>query len=484
MNCKYSALLTDFYELAMMRGFHEINADRKAVFDMFFRRQPFDGGYAVFAGLEPMLKALENFVFSADDISYLKSLNYFPDKFLEYLKTFRFTGEIWAMPEGTPVFPNEPLIRVHSTMLEAQLIEPILLNYINFQTLIATKTSRVVQASGEKSVLEFGLRRAQGADGAISASRAAYVGGAMATSNVLAGKMYNIPVKGTMAHSWVMSFDSEIEAFEKFAEFYPHDCVLLVDTYDTLRSGVPNAAKIFKKLKDKGINNYGIRLDSGDLAFLSIEARKILIKEGVGNAKIFASNELDEFVIEQLKHENAEIDAYGVGTRMVTGGDDPALSGVYKLAAKQEGDVIVPSMKMTNNPGKMSNPGIKNVFRIFDEAGFMTADLVHLEDSKEEIEKIISDGKPIRLNHPTMEYTHLDLWNYGKVVQMLYPVMKNGKICVELPDLKQIQTYGKEMLAKLDKSYKRLLNPHIYKVSISNNLKNTRTEIIKKHSNL
>lgn len=481
MKCSYSALMTDFYELTMMQGFLEKDPDRQAVFDMFYRRQPFGGGYAVFAGLEPLLAALENFSFSDSDIDYIRSLNYFSDSFIGYLKDFRFRGEIHSVKEGTVVFPNEPLMRVKGTLLETQIIEPLLLNFINFQTLIATKSARVCSVAGDASVMEFGLRRAQGTDGALSAARASFIGGVNATSNVLAGKEYGIPVKGTMAHSWVMSFESELAAFEAFAAMYPDDCILLADTYDTLASGVPNALKVFAGLKAAGHKNYGIRLDSGDLSFLSREARRIFDSEGFPDARIVASNDLDEWIIEQLSREGASIDAYGVGTRLVTADKDPSLTGVYKLAAKEDDGRFVSAMKITNNPEKMSNPGIKNVYRFYGEDGMMLSDLILLEESMDEVDELIAEKKPIRLNHPSIEYSFKTLENYAEARLLLGKVMENGRRTEPGADLKSIQAHAKAELSALHGTYKRFLNPHIYKVSLSNNLKKLKMSIIKEH---
>ena len=481
MKCTYSALLTDFYELTMMQGFYDQNFNRRTVFDMFFRRQPFGGGYAVCAGIEPMLEAVQNFQFSSDDIAYLEGLKCFSDPFLEYLSNFRFTGDIQAVKEGSVVFPNEPLIRVSGTLLETQLIEPLLLNIVNFQTLIATKAARVCWSAKGAAVMEFGLRRAQGTDGAISASRASYIGGAKVTSNVLAGKLYDIPVSGTMAHSWIMSFDNELEAFEAFAEMYPDNCILLADTYDTINSGVPNAIKVLKKLKEKGHKNYGIRLDSGDLSFLSRKARKIFDANGLPEAKIVASNDLDEWVISQMDHEGACIDAYGVGTRLVTADKDSSLTGVYKLAAKEEKDgSFTPTMKMTNNPEKMSNPGIKNAYRFYDAEGSMMADLVFLESNMQKINELIAENKTLRLNHPSIEYSYKTLSGYARAELLLENVMKDGKVTMESRSLSDIRNYASDQIGALHDTYKRLLNPHIYKVSISNELKELKTALISK----
>lgn len=482
MERQVSALLTDFYELTMMQGFFKKEPERRAVFDMFFRRQPFAGGYAVFAGLEPLLEAVENYKFSDDDIKYLQFLNTFTDDFIDYLRNFRFSGDIYAVQEGTVVFPSEPLIRVEGTLLEAQIIEPLLLNFINFQTLIATKSARVCSAAGKSAVMEFGLRRAQGVNGALAAARASFVGGAKATSNVLAGKLYGIPVKGTMAHSWVMSFTSELESFEAFADIYPDDCILLADTYDTLKSGVPNAINVFKKLKAQGHKNYGIRLDSGDLSFLSREARNAFDKAGLPEAKIIASNDLDEWIIEQLTREGACIDAYGVGTRLVTADKDPSLTGVYKLAAKEDNGEFLPAMKITNNPEKMSNPGIKNVLRFYNEDGTMVSDLIVLENEIGNLLELIEAKKPIKFNHPSIEYSYKTIENYGKVKLLLSKVMENGKRSVKSRNIHEIQEHSFGELASLDGTYKRFLNPHIYKVSLSTELKKLKMSLVKDYS--
>ncbi|MDC7127352.1 MAG: nicotinate phosphoribosyltransferase, partial [Spirochaetales bacterium] len=361
-----SALLTDLYELTMMQGYFFKKNNPDVVFEMFFRRNPFKGGYTVFAGLEPLLTRLSNLHFDNDDIEYLKGTGIFKDSFLNYLKDFKFTGDIFSVDEGTIVFPGEPLITVKANLMEAQLIESFLLNTVNFQTLIATKSSRVYSASSEGMIMEFGLRRAQGIDGALSAARASYIGGASATSNTLAGKLYDIPVSGTMAHSWVMSFDSELESFRKYAEIYPSNAIFLIDTYDSLGSGIENAIIVGKELKAKGYN-FGVRIDSGDLQYLSEEIRKRLDAEGLPDAFIAVSNDLNEHIIRQLVRDGAPINSWGVGTQLVTGGDDSSLTGVYKIVAKQQGDKLVPTIKLSNNPEKTTNPGFKQVYRFYDK---------------------------------------------------------------------------------------------------------------------
>ncbi len=479
INC-YSPLRTDFYELTMMQGYFKEQRDSRAVFDYFFRRNPFNGGYAIFAGLDTLLENLQNLRFQEDELAYLRSLKQFDEDFLEYLSQFRFNGDIFSMPEGSLAFANEPILRIEGTLLETQLIEPMLLNLLNFQTLIATKTARVFEASHHGSIMEFGLRRAHGPNGALYASRAAFIGGASASSNVEAGYLFHIPVRGTMAHSWIMSYPDELSAFRAYARLYPENCTLLVDTYHTLESGLPNALIVLNELKAAGYEGFGIRLDSGDLDFLSKKARKILNEGGVPEARITVSNELDEYVIDHLVHENAPIDKWGVGTRMVTGGDDASLSGVYKLAARQSNGALLPAMKLTNNPEKMSNPGVKNTARFFDETGQALADLVFLESERESLEENISKRKPILFHHPHIDYAQFTLKNYARSEILLQPVMKSGQPLQDKSPLPNLQKRCKSSLESLDGTSKRLLNPHIYKVSISSNLKEMKSEFIKK----
>jgi nicotinate phosphoribosyltransferase len=441
---------------------------------MFFRRQPFNGGFSVFAGLEDLLSVLENLHFSEEDIAYLESLGMFRQDFLDFLREFRFHGDIYAVDEGTAVFPHEPLIRVHATLMEAQLIESVLLNVVNFQTLIATKTARIYLAANHGKVAEFGLRRAQGIDGAVSASRAAYIGGAAATSNVYAGKRFNIPVTGTMAHSWVMAFDDEREAFERFAELYPDAAVLLIDTYDTLDSGIPNAIEIGKRLKEKG-KPFGVRLDSGDIQYLSIQVRKALDRAGLTDATIAASNELNEDIIHQLVSAGTPIDLWGVGTHMVTGGSQSSFSGVYKLAAKEVDGEYQPTMKVSDNPEKSTNPGIKQVHRFLDEEGSPIADLITFDDDG------IDGEHTYTFHHPYVDYRHFSMKPRGPVVPLLKQRMKDGAVVGPQPSLAEIQALARENLDALDQTFRRIINPHIYKVSISDTVKNTKGAMLEKY---
>jgi nicotinate phosphoribosyltransferase len=469
LNC---AMLTDLYELTMMQGYFLQKHDPLSVFEMFFRRAPFNGGFAVFAGLETLLKNIANLHFEAEDLEYLSRQKVFRKSFLDYLRDFKFRGQIHAVEEGTVVFPNEPLIRVKAPLIEAQFLESLLLNIINFQTLVATKAARIYLASEGGAILEFGMRRAHGVNGALGATRAAFIGGAAGTSNTLAGKLYDIPVKGTMAHSWIMSFESELDAFQKYADVYPDGCILLIDTYDTLKSGLDNAIKIGKRLQEQGHDSFGVRLDSGDLEYLSKRVREGLDRAGLKNAKIAASNELDEGIIHQLITEKAPIDIWGVGTHLVTAKSDPALTGVYKLMAKEVDGKFVPTIKVSNNPEKISDPGIKQVNRFYNGTGAPIADLLTLEGER------LEAGAPRRFFHPRYPYRFIDVVDYKRIEPLLQPVMKDGRILADSPDLKTIQQRTKTNLAALDDTYKRLINPHVYKVSLSEKLKDLKFGMI------
>ncbi len=482
MNKPGLGLLTDLYELTMMQGYYFAHPKQRAVFDMFFRRQPFGGGFTIFAGLEPLIDAVVNITFTDEDIEYLESLKTFKKEFLEYLSQYRFTGDIYAVREGSIVFPHEPIIRVQGGLVEAQLLESIVLNFVNFQTLIATKTARIVVAANGGNVIEFGLRRAHGIDGAISAARAAHIGGASSTSNVFAGKKYNIAVRGTMAHSWVMSFDSEKEAFEQYAAEYPENCILLVDTFDTLKSGIPNAIGVFKKLKKKGYRDFGVRLDSGDLGYLSKQARKMFDEHELREAKIYASNELDEWIINQIVKNGAPIDAWGVGSKLVTGDRDPSLTGVYKIVAKSDGKKLQPVIKISNNPDKITNPGVKNIFRFYDKDKTMIADLIFLEEEKEPLLGEIKKKRPLKFNHPSIDHAFFYCEKYAGTKTLLEPIVVDGKKTMKPRSIKEIQNYTKDEIKSIDQTYKRLLNPHVYKVSLSNNLKKLKSKLIKKYS--
>ncbi|GHV39366.1 nicotinate phosphoribosyltransferase [Spirochaetia bacterium] len=476
----YSALFCDFYSLTMAHGYWKKNINHRSVFEMFFRRQPFGNGFTIFAGLATFMENLHNFHYSAEDIAYLRSLKILDGAFIDYLADFRFTGSVCAVDEGSVVFPHEPLIRVEGNMIECQLIEGMLLNTINFQSLIATKTARVWLASGKGSVMEFGLRRAQGPDGGMSASRAAFIGGAAGSSNTLAGKTYGIPVLGTMAHAWVMAFPGEEEAFQAYADIYPDKSVFLIDTYDTLKSGVLNAIKVGRKLAEKG-KNFGVRLDSGDIHYLSVEVRKILDAAGFQNAAITVSNDLDESIIQTLTNAGAPINSWGVGTQMVTGGTEAAFSGVYKLAAREDATgKLIPAIKFSDNPEKTTNPGVKQVWRIKDQSGMAVADVLSLEqpvfaEEGPEESDILEKGKRYSFWHPAADYRHFYHEITGTAECLLKPVTG------DLPSLAEIRSRVEQELDSLDSSYKRLLNPHVYKVSVTTRLRNLKLDLIKNY---
>lgn len=456
-------LLTDFYELTMMNGYLKCGtAERKAVFDVFYRGV---GGfsYAVAAGLEQVVEYVENLHFSDDDIEYLRSLNQFGEDFLTALKNFKFTGDIKAIPEGTIVFPYEPLLTVTATLFESQLVETALLTFLNHQTLIATKALRLCEST-KGQILEFGLRRAQNADAGIYGARAAYIGGCRQTSNVLAGKMFDIAVKGTHAHSWVMSFPDELTAFRKYAEIYPDGCLLLVDTYDTLKSGVPNAIKVFDELTAKGYRPLGIRLDSGDLAYLSKRARAMLDAAGYDYVKIFASGDIDEDVLLALQAQDAKIDIFGIGTRLITSYTNPSLGGVYKLAAMEnEKGELDPKIKVSNTPAKITNPGLKKVVRIYDADNMAAADLICLEDD------VFDESKPLTIFHPEQIWKKTTFEKYH-IEELMVDVFKGGKLVYKLPSLAEIGKRLDEQAASFYPEYLRVVNTQEYKVDLSQRL--------------
>ena len=457
-------MMTDLYQLTMMYGYYRFNmTENEAVFDLFFRQRD-NSAYAIMAGTESVIDYINNLRFDKEDIAYLRSLNLFNEGFLEELSRLRFTGEIYGMPEGSVVFPYEPLLRVRAPIMQAQLVETALLNLVNHQTLIATKAARVVHAAAGDVVMEFGLRRAQGPDAGVYGARAAMIGGCTGTSNVLTGQLFDVDVMGTHAHSWVMSFPTELDAFRAYAEIFPTSCMLLVDTYDTLGSGVPNAIKVFDELKAKGHKPIGIRLDSGDLAYLSKRARAMLDAAGYPDAKICASGDLDETVIRDLKTQGARIDTWGVGTKLITSLDCPALGGVYKLAAEVVNGEIIPKIKLSENVVKMTNPGYKKVLRLYNKNnGMALADLIALEG------ETIDETKPLRIYHPEQRNKTKVLTNFT-VREMLVPLFVNGKQVYTPPAMSEIQQYERAELATFWEESKRLLNPHVYKVDLSDKL--------------
>ena len=470
-----SFLFTDLYELTMAQGYFFGTRSEHVVFNMFFRRQPFDGGFAVFAGLEDLLDTLEELRFSEDDCAYLESLGLFRAEFLEYLRDFRFQGTVDAVKEGTVVFPHEPLVQVSGKLVECQIIESLLLNTVNYQTLIATKTARIVHAAQGGAVLEFGMRRAQGPDGAMTAARAAYIGGASATSNTLAGKRYGIPVKGTMAHSWIMAFQDEYQAFRAYADLYPDASVFLIDTYETLGSGIDSAIKVGLEMKEQG-QKMGVRLDSGDLDYLSHQVRRRLDAAGLEDARITVSNELNEQIIAQLVATGAPIDAWGVGTKLVTGEGDPSLTGVYKLVAVgPDAENLTPVIKVSNTPEKTTNPGAKKLYRLEDHDGHPLGDLIALAS-----DELPEEGQ-MTLFHPGNEHQYYRLTADVVKRPLLQCVMKDGIRLHEREDLTSLQARCKHELELLDATYKRVINPHVYKVSLSPALKTLKFGMIDRH---
>lgn len=469
------SLLTDLYQLTMVGGYYLLGKkEQKANFDYFFRKIPEEGGFCVAAGLEQVIQYIQNIHFSPEDMHYLKSLNLFPPGVLDYFRGLRFTGDLYAVPEGTLVFPQEPIVRVTAPLPEAQIIETALLNILNFQTLVATKAARVCIAADEDPVIEFGVRRAQGPDGGLTAARAAYIGGASATSNLMAGRVFGIPVRGTLAHSWVESFPTELESFQAYAKIYPRNCILLVDTYDTLRSGVPNAIRVGKELREKNQGDLaGIRLDSGDLTFLSREARKMLDETGFVRAHILGSSDLDEWLIESIKKQGAEIDAWGVGTRLVTSYSCPALGGVYKLSAVFEDGHLRPKLKVSDDPEKTTNPGVKKVIRFYDEKNFMRGDVIAFED------ETFPQGQPVKVFHPMLSHISKIYPGHFRREEILIPIIKDGKLVYQLPTLKEIQEKTLKSLPGLRPEHKRLQNPHIYHVSLGEKLFQKKQELIK-----
>lgn len=471
-------LLTDLYELTMMQGYFKNPTDQVVVFDAFYRKNPCEGGYAIAAGLEQIIEYVRHLHFAPDDIDYLRSLNIFDTDFLEYLRGFHFTGDIYAVPEGTVVFPREPLLKVIAPVMEAQLIETAILNLLNHQSLIATKASRVVYAAKGDGVMEFGLRRAQGPDAGLYGARAAMIGGCIGTSNVLTGQMFQVPVKGTHAHSWIMSFPDEYTAFKTYAELYPNACILLVDTYDVLNSGVPNAIRVFREMKEAGheMKGYGIRIDSGDLAYLSKQAYKMLDEAGFGDAIISASSDLDEYLIESLKAQGAKINSWGVGTNLITCQDNPAFGGVYKLAAiKDKNDQdFVPKIKLSENVEKVTNPGNKTIYRIYDKkTGKIRADLICLANETFDPEKDMIIFDPMA----TWKKTKIAGGSYT-LRELLVPVFQKGECVYTSPTVMEIKDICKKELDTLWDETRRFVNPQEVYVDLSDKLFKIKSELL------
>lgn len=466
-------MLTDLYQLTMMNGYYNKNIHNdEAVFDVFFRKNVCEGGYTIVCGMEEVIEYIEGLKFTEEDIEYLKSLNLFQEEFIDFLRDFKFTGDIYSVEDGTVMFPGEPILTVKAPLYQAQLIETAILSIVNFMTLIATKASRVCNAAKGDSVLEFGLRRAQGPQAGLYGAKAAIIGGCAGTSNVLTGKLFDVPISGTHAHSWVQKFDTELEAFRAYADLYPDKCLLLIDTYDVLGSGIENAITVFKELKEKGHSPIGVRLDSGDLAYLSREVRKRLDEEGFESAKIVASNDLDEYTITSLKQEGAVIDMWGVGTKLITSYDYPSLGGVYKLAATSDkSGNLVPKIKISENPEKINNPGFKKVVRIYNSQGKAEADLIMLRGEE------IDTQKPLEIFDPVYTWKRKTFENYT-IREMLTPLFKNGKCVRDKKSVQEVKEYAKSELSKIWDQYKRIKNPHIYKVDLSNGLWTLKNDMV------
>lgn len=477
MKTKNHTLLCDFYELTMANGYFNTGMSEEiAYFDVFFRNVPDGGGFAIAAGLEQVIEYIENLHFTPEDIEFLRKKNIFSENFLNYLKDFKFTGDIWAIPEGTPIFPHEPILTVRAPAIEAQFVETFILLSLNHQSLIATKANRIVRAASGRPVAEFGSRRAQGADAAILGARASYIGGCKSTACTESDRDYNIPTSGTMAHSWVQMFDSEYEAFKTYCEQYPNSATLLVDTYNVLESGVPNAIKAIKEvLIPKGINNYGIRLDSGDITYLSNKAREMLDEAGLPNCKIVASNSLDEYIIRDIIMQGAKIDAFGVGERMITAKSEAVFGGVYKLAAKEtKNGKIIPKIKISENPGKITNPHFKKVYRLFEnKTGKAIADLICVYDEK------ISADKPLTIFDPEHTWKTKTITDFN-IKELQTQIFKNGKLVYENPDINTIQQYCGEQVDTLWSEVMRFENPHTYYVDLSQKLWDIKNDLLKK----
>lgn len=468
-----SGLFTDFYELTMAEGFFKNNHNPNTVFEMFYRNAPLNSGYAIFVGIDEVVDNIEHLHFSNSDIAYLKRLGVFSSDFLDYLKNFRFSGDVYAFDEGEVCFPREPLLRVEAPLLEACLIETMLLNSINFQTLIATKASRLKTASGGRAIMEFGMRRAASGTASVLASRAAIIGGADSTSNTFAAKEFALKPSGTMSHAWVMSFESELEAFRTFASLFPDNAILLIDTYDTLKSGIENAIIVGKEQKAKG-KSIGVRIDSGDLAYLSKKIREKLNSAGLTDAKICLSNDIDENVLRELFISEAEVDAFGIGTKLVA--DGATLGGVYKMVAKEGENGFENVLKMSNSAEKLTLPGAHSVRRIYDASGHPLSDYISLKSEMEP-----KNNEPLRLHHSVydLEEQSIEAFKYSE--ELLKLKLKNGITVQKKRSVNRIKRDSAKSLSRFDESYKRLINPHIYKVSISTLLKNERNRLVNEY---
>ena len=478
MRANNLTLLTDLYELTMMQGYFKNPTNQTVIFDMFYRNNPNGGGFAICAGLEQMIEYIENLRFTEEDITYLRSLGIFEEDFLEYLSSFKFTGDIYAIPEGTVIFPREPMVKVIAPIMEAQLVETAILNIMNHQSLIATKANRIVRAAQGRAVMEFGSRRAQGADGAVMGSRAAYIGGCVGTACTLSDRDFKIPALGTMAHSWVQLFDSELEAFRAYAKAYPTNCLLLVDTYNVLKSGVPNAIRVFDEvLKPLGMRPAGIRIDSGDITYLSCKARKMLDEAGYPDCKICASNSLDEYIIRDMIMQGAQVDTFGVGERLITASSEPVMGGVYKLSAIEHPDgTVIPKIKISENVSKITNPCFKGLWRLFDrESDKAIADVITLAD------EIIDDTRSYDIFDPEHVWKRKTVENFH-AEPMRVKLFEHGKKVYHSPELSQIRAFCEKEVDRLWTEVKRFENPHHYYVDLSPRLWNEKNRLLSEHS--
>ena len=472
-------MLCDFYELTMGNGYFESGfQDRITYFDVFFRNVPDNGGFAIAAGLEQAVRYLQDLHFDEADIEYLRGRNQFSEGFLNYLRDFHFTGDVWAVPEGTPIFPREPIMTVRAPAIQAQLVETFLLLTLNHQSLIATKANRVTRAAQGRTVLEFGSRRAQGSDGAILGARAAYIGGCAGTACTVSDQLYGVPAGGTMAHAWVQMFDTQYDAFKAYCEIYPDNAILLVDTYNTLKSGVPDAIRAFNEvLKPRGITKCGIRLDSGDMTYLTKKARQMLDDAGWQSCKISVSNALDEYIIQDLIQQGAQIDMFGVGERLITARSEPVFGGVYKLCAVEKEDgTIVPKIKISENVGKITNPHFKKIYRLFgNDTGKAIADYLCVHD------EVVDDSKDLLIFDPDATWKEKKVYNFtAKELQV--PIFRNGELVYQKPTLREIQTYCREQVDTLWDEVKRFDNPHNYYVDLSKKLWDIKYDLLKKNS--
>ena len=469
-------MLCDFYELTMGNGYFQCGyKDRITYFDVFFRTVPDNGGFAIAAGLEQAVRYIQQLHFDEDDIAYLRGRGIFSEDFLSYLRDFRFTGDIWAVPEGTPIFPREPIMTVRAPAIEAQLVETFLLLTLNHQSLIATKANRVVRAAKGRTVLEFGSRRAQGSDGAILGARAAYIGGCAGTACTVSDQLYGVYAGGTMAHSWVQMFDSQYEAFKAYCEIYPDNPTLLVDTYNTLKSGVPDAIRVFNEvLKPRGLTKCGIRLDSGDMTYLTKKARKMLDDAGWQSCKISVSNSLDEYLIQDLINQGACIDMFGVGERLITARSEPVFGGVYKLTAvEDEQGNIIPKIKISENVGKITNPHFKKLYRFFgNDTGKAIADYLCVHD------EVVDDTKDLEIFDPSATWKRKTVYDFT-AKELLVPIFKNGELVYDLPTLDEIQKYCAQQIDTLWDEVKRFDNPHTYYVDLSQKLWDIKYDLLK-----